>query len=207
MLQRIKSNSKRPNPARLDSLIRMVVQKNVFYSQGIPRSMNNIEEVYKFVLISPQLNLTLTSGAVASTSSLDPTVRIDTWSRWTACFKQYIVAAVRVESGFNKVTTQQGQVFIRVGEDSNSPASTIVRSERGALSLVDPYDERQACLTTRWQPRSAEDMNWTQTSVGFAQCYLQTYADPTNTGTSAADSTSVISHVIYYTLLFRYLAA
>jgi hypothetical protein len=182
------------------------LRKNVSYRQGITRRNNNIERVYQLTLESPQVNITFSAGGLASSLSLDPTVRIDTWSRWAAVFKQFTVTKVRVASQLNRLGTAQGQVMIRVEEDSAAPSSSIVRAERNALNLVNYQVVDQDSCTTIWEPASAEDLTWCSTGTAFNIAYLKSYADATNTGTAAADSSTVVQHVVIFDIAFRYLA-
>jgi len=183
----------------------MVLRRNVKYIQGVPRGVSNIQETVTIVMPSPLQSLTLTTGGIANATSLDPSARIDTWSRWTAVFSQFLVAKIVVISRLAKVGTTQGSIFVRVDEASSTPTSTIVRSERAQLDLALNQVEDEASSTIVWEPRSMEDVTWASTATGFTPAYLKTYADPTNTLTSAADSTTVVFHSLIYTLVFKYL--
>jgi len=174
--------------------------------RGIPRAFPNIEQTYRIVLTSPQVNLTFSAGSIASALTLDPTTRVDTWSRWSAVFKQFLVTKVSVSSSLNRLGTAQGQVFIRVEEATAAPTSAIVRSERALINLVTYQDVLSDSATSIWKPRSSEDLAWSDTGVAFNLAYLKTYADTTNTGTAAADSATVVTHVVEYEIHFRYLA-
>jgi hypothetical protein len=187
------------------SLVAIMCRKNVTYSRGIPRSFSNIEQTYRVVLIGPQLNLTFSAGGIATASSLDPTVRLDTWSRWAAVFKQFLVSKVTVSHSLLRLGTAQGQVFLRIEETSAVPTSAIVRSERAILGLVNYQDPLADSALSTWKPMSTEDLAWTDTSASFNLAYLKTYADATNTGTAAADSTTIVSHTVEYEIHFRYL--
>lgn len=184
----------------------MVTKKNIRYIQGVPRGVANIEHTYTMVLASSLYSLTLTNGQVANSKSLDITSVVDTWSRWTAVFTQYIIGKIVVVSRVNNSTTAQGSIFVRLDELSSTPSSTSVRSERAQINLFNQQVEDEISCTSVWEPRSSEDMNWQLTSIGATPVYLKTYADPTNTLTSATDSTTRIQSTVYYTVIFRYLA-
>jgi hypothetical protein len=189
-----------------NALLASAMRKNVTYSFGIPRKVLDLERVYQITLISPLVNLTFSAGSLASALSLDPTVRIDTWSRWSAVFRQFIVTGITCCTTLNRLGTAQGQVFTRIEESSAVPTSAIVRAERGIINLVNYQDEEKDSTTARWSPRSAEDVTWTDTGIAYNIAYLKTYADSTNTGTAAADSTTIVTHTIFYHVAFRYFA-
>lgn len=190
---------------RVERLVREVSKKNVRYHNGVPRSLPSIETVVEVPLVSPQINLSFASGGVANTTSLDPTVRIDTFSRWVSIYKQYLVAKIVVISTISNTGSYIGKIFVQVGEDSATPSGVIVREERAELSLATYQSEASSTVVTVWEPQSAEDVTWTNTNTGSALAYLRTYADPTNTGTTGADSATRITHQVYYTMMFRYL--
>ncbi len=190
-------------------MIKFLTMKNVRYSQGIPKSIQDLERVYTIDIVSPIVSSTLTTGAKATSTSLDVTSRVDTFSRWATVFKQYVVLGITVVSqisGTNGGSAANGQIWQRVEEDSSAPSGAMVKAEKAVISLHAPSDDKMNSSVIMWRPTSSEDLEWIATGTGFANCYLKTYADPTNTGTSASDSSSQISSLIYYTVAFRYLA-
>ncbi len=189
--------------------LKILTLKNVKYIQGVPRPMLDLERVYVIELVSPQITQTLVSGTKATSTSLDPTARLDGWaSRWASVFKQYVVLSCRVITSVqatNGGAAANGSFFIRVEEDSSAPTGSIVRAERGVLNLHAPSDDKQTACVACWEPTSSEDLEFISTGTGYAMSYFKVYADPTNTGTSASDlSSSVVSYVVYR-LAFRYL--
>ncbi len=187
----------------------LLTLKNVKYTQGVPRNMLDLERVYVVELVSPQVTNTLASGSKATSTSLDPTARLDSWSsKWAAVFKQYVVLSCQVVSQIqatNGGAAANGSIFVRIEEDSAAPTGAMVRAEKGVLNLHAPSDDKQTACIARWEPTSSEDLEFISTSTGYAMSYLKVYADPTNTGTSASDSSSTIVSYVVYRLAFRFL--
>lgn len=184
--------------------------KNVSYISGIPKSISNIEKVYQFILPSPLLSQTATAGQIATSASLDITTRVDSWARWTAVFKQYCITKVQIASRVAKLDyagSPQGEVFIRLEEDNAVPTGSIVRAEHAVLNLADFQNSSDVSCTSVWKPTSAEDLQWVNCSAGANPSYLKVYMDPTNTLSSAGDSTTRICHLMYFHVAFRYLAS
>lgn len=205
----MKKSQKRFTNRAENAMVRAMEVRNVIYQQGVPKSINSIEQTYSIDLVSSRLTNTLTAGSLSVATSLDPTSRIDSWNRWSAVFKQYFVVKIRAVYSIDKLDysgTPLGQVFFRIEEDNSVPTGSIVRQERGTISLAMFQDEEKNSGNILWTPRSAEDLEWIATASGFAPAYLKTYADPTNTGTVAADSTTRVSVTFYYRIVFRYLA-
>ena len=193
---------------RETQLLSYLMQKNVKYIQGIPEKPFDVEKVYVIELISPMVSSTLASGVKATSTSLDPTVRLDNWSsRWAAVFKQYCVLSCKVftyTQGTNGGAPANGSWFFRIEEDSTSPTSAIVRSERAQINLHAPSDDKESSCVCVWEPTSSEELEFVSTGTGFAMAYFKSYADPTNTGTSASDSSSQVATYLVYRIAFRY---
>ncbi len=207
MQRRFKKNDGGSKAER--SALKVLMTKNVSYRQGIPSSVQDLEKVYILNLVSAQTSSTLVSGTKATSTSLDPTARIDNWaSRWGTAFKQYCVLSVHAVSSIqatNGGSAANGQIWQRVEEASAAPDGGMVRAEKLVLSLHAPSDDLASSGVITWRPTSSEDLEFISTSTGYAMAYLKTYADPTNTGTSASDSSSQIVTLIYYRIAFRYL--
>jgi hypothetical protein len=190
-----------PNP------IAYLTQKNVKYISGIPRSISNIEKVYQLVIPSSFLSSSLTAGSIASSSTLDPLTRLDSFStRWAAVFRQYCVTKIVVALSItNASSTPAGTIWAQIQENNSVPGSSSVGEERSVIYLNAPNDpsKNSACIT--WVPRSAEDLTWTDTATNLAICYLKIYGNTTNTLTSGGDSSTRVSAMIYYHIAFRYL--
>lgn len=184
-----------------------LLRKNVKYMEGIPRSIVDIERVYQFCLVSSSFSSTLSAGGTATSSSLDPTSRIDTFtSRWGVVFRQYLVLKVRVAVAFNFTNTAgTGQIWVQIQENNAVPSSTAVREEKSILYIASPQDYSRNSAMIEWTPRSAEDMDFIDTSAAFNPAYLKIYANTTNTLTNAADSTTQVTYQVYYDIAFRYL--
>lgn len=199
------------NLAKAPRLPAVLTRKNVKYIAGIPRGLDDFERVYQVVLVSPRVTSTLTAGIVATSTTLDPYTKVDSFSRWAAVFKQYLIQKIVVATAIDKLdyaNSPMGSAFIRIEEDNAVPTSTIVRAEKSIIRFASFQDDDTNSSTAVWTPASAEDMTWLSTSSGSSTvAFLKTYADPTNTGTSASDSVSRLSSVVYYHLAFRYLAA
>ncbi len=194
-------NSKPSNP-----LLAAALRKNVIYKEGIPKSVYNYEKVYELVLPSTLQAYTLTTGGIASATSLDPSSRIGTWSRWSAIFQQFIVLKMTVTLQTVLNSTGIGEVWGQVRESSSTPTSAMATQERAVVSLAAYQDPLKNSFTITWTPRSAEDVTFTSTNTGFTPAYFAVYADSTNTLTSASDNTTKLALSIYYHLAFRYLA-
>ncbi len=206
--RRVKNSDLSPiSSTNVEKIIKQVTRRNVRYIQGIPRSIANVENTYTIVLVSSLQALTLTTGGIANATSLDITSRVDTWSRWSAVFNQYIIGKIVVATRVNNSTNAQGSIFVKLDETSSTPSSTMIRSERAQINLFNSQVEDEISCTSVWEPRSAEDMTWVTSTTGATPIYLKTYADPTNTLTNSGDSTTKIVHTLYYTVIFRYLAS
>ncbi len=191
-----------------ESAIRALMVKNISYSLGIGRRVEDIERVYVIELVSTQTTQTLTTGGIATSTSMDPTTRIDSFSRWAAVFKQYTVlecTATTQVLGTNGGAAANGQIWVRVEEESGAPTSGIVRSEKAVLNLHAPSDDKQSSCTIKWRPSSSEDLAFIYTGTGFAFAYHKVYANSSITGTSATDSSSQLVTLFYYRVAFRYL--
>lgn len=184
-----------------------LLRKNVRYSEGIPRSIVDIERVYRFILCSNQSSSTLSAGSTSTSSSLDPTSRIETFtSRWGVVFRQYLVLKATVVMNLDFVNTAgTGQIWGQIQENNTVPSATAIREEKAILYIASSQDYTRNSATIEWTPRSAEDMAFIDTSTVFNPAYLKIYANSTNTLTNAADSTTRVSWMVYYEIAFRYL--
>lgn len=187
----------------------ILLKKNVVYKTGIPRGLDDFERVYQMILVAPAVTNTLTAGGIATSTTLDPYTRVDSFSRLAAVFKQYLVQKIVVATTLDRVdysNSPMGSLYVRIEEDNSVPASTIVRSEKAIIRMTSFQDEDTNSCTSVWVPSSSEDLAWTSTSAGFAMAFLKNYANSGVTGTSASDSVTRVSNVCYYHVAFRYLA-
>lgn len=184
-----------------------LLRRNVRYMEGIPRSVVDIERVYRFTLTSSAFSSTLSAGSTSTSSTLDPTARIDSFtSRWGSVFRQYLVLKARVVVAFNFTNASgTGQIWAQIQENNTVPNSTAVREEKAILYIASPQDYSRNSANIEWTPRSMEDMDFTDTSTGINIAYLKLYANTTNTLTSASDSTTQVTYTVYYDIAFRYL--
>ncbi len=186
------------------------LRKNVHYYQGISRAIQDIEKVYVIDLISAQVQNTLSAGSLAVSTTMDPVTRLDNWaSKWAAVFKQYMVLEIKAVSAIQSTSSgapANGQIWARIEEENAVPTGSIVRAERAILNLHAPSDDKQAAVTCVWTPTSAEDLDFISSSSGFALAYHKLYANTTNTGTAASDSSSQVTTQFIYRIAFRYLA-
>lgn len=167
--------------------------------------MSDIQRPVEIKVISMLNRYTMSSGALASTPSLSPNSWINGFNtHWATAFKQYVVLKAQVFVTPVFVGTAQGQVWVRITEDSTSPDGSMVNAERGVITLDSVEDDRASKVSMTWTPHSAEDLTFTSTSSGLDFAYLKVYANSTNTGSSASDSTTQISVQVLYTIAFRY---
>jgi hypothetical protein len=201
-----RGNQKRGQMRRKsDSLLKQLTVKNVSYMEGIRRSINDIETVHKFLIPSPYLSSSLSSGAIATASTLDPTVRLDSFSKWAACFKQYLVLSITAVTVVSTTGSSVGTIWQQIAEDNSVPTGALVSEEKAIISLVAGNDPSKNSCTIVWRPKSAEDMAWTATGTSLALVYLKTYGNTINTLTSGGDSSTRVSTMFFYEIAFRYL--
>jgi len=140
--RRKQKNSSIVNTPRLPALL---LKKNVTYQQGIPKNLDDFERVYQMILVSAPLTNTLTVGGIASSTTLDPYTRVDSFSRLAAVFKQYLVQKIVVASTLDRVdytNSPMGSWYVRIEEDNAVPASSIVRSEKAIVRLTSSKTKR-----------------------------------------------------------------
>lgn len=199
----------RPSRKSKNELLASITRKNVWYSNTVPRNIIDLERVTRMELPSALVSSTISAGGIASATTLDASVKISNFSNWAAVFKQYVILGIRIVTTIAKLdytNSPQGQVWVRVDEDNAVGSGALVRAEKGVLDLAAFQDSETNSVITTWEPRSSEDLAWAATGTGYTPCYLKTYADPTNTLTSASDSTTRVCSQIYYMIAFRYLA-
>lgn len=208
MLSRRKSKKANASDNRgLNDIMKFLTHKNVRYTQGLSPRMSDLENVYKITLVSQLNRYTMSSGALTSAPSLSPNGQINAWnSKWATAFKQYCVLRARAYVVPVLVGTAQGQVWTRVEETSTAPGGEMTNAERGVITLDSTEDDRASKVCIEWTPASSEDILWTDTASAINFSYLKIYANSTNTGTSASDSTTQVSTQIVYDIVFRYLA-
>jgi hypothetical protein len=147
----------------------------------------------------------MSAGALTSTPSLTPSSWINAFNtHWAAVFRQYVVLKAEVFVTPLLVGTAQGQVWTRISEESAAPDGSMVNAERGVLNLDSTEDDRASKVCMIWTPHSAEDMTFTSTSSAIDFAYLKIYANQTNTGTAAGDSTTQVGVQVLFHLAFRY---
>lgn len=181
------------------------MRKNVSYVEGIPRSVTDIERVYQMIIPSVMSSSTLVTGNVATSTSLDPTARINSWgSTWGASFRQYCVTKIVIAASFKYSTNGSGMIWLQVTEDSANPTGLITAEEKAVLMINAPSDPLKNSATITWTPRSSEDLAFTSVGTSFVPAYYKVYGNTTNTGTSAGDSTTSVNAIFYYHIAFRY---
>lgn len=202
MLSKTQRSSRRNRP----SILAMLTSRNVVYKEGVPRSVVNIEKVYEFVLVAPYVSSSLSAGGLATSTTLDPYTRLNTFSRWAAVFRQYFVTKIIVVSSIStNYSSPTGVVWQKIEENNAVPNGSMVSEEKAILYLTAPQDQSKNSATITWVPRSSEDLTWIDTGSGQAPCFLKTYGDTTNTLTTGADSSTRVSSMVYYHIAFRYL--
>jgi hypothetical protein len=191
-------------------MVKALLVRNVRYVSGMARNFHSIQDVVVLELISPLIQQALASGVRATSLGLDPTARLSNWSTiWQVAFKDFAVLSMKIGCNLmstNSGTAANGEVWFRVEEDTNTPTSAIQRAERAVISIHAPSSHDETSCEMHWKPSSSEDIAFGPTSVAFSPAYLKTWADPTTTGTAAADSTSTVGITIVYRIAFRYLA-
>ncbi len=189
-----------------DPLVRAAMSRNVKYIEGVPRSIADWDRVYEVTIPSALTINTFSAGSITASLQLNPVSIVSTFSRFAAVFAQYLVAKIVVVNRILTIGTAQGEVWTQIVEDSASPSGILARQQHGVVALSAASDTAKNSVTMVWQPMSAEDVTWTSTGTGLVAAYSRLYADTTNTGTAAGDSSTKISTEVYFQCLFRYLA-
>ena len=201
----LRKHSRRRSKRESDPMLRSLLVRNVRYAEGVDRKVVDIEQVYKFRLPTPYLNNTLSSGSLASSASLDPVSRLDSFAKWAACFRQYLVLSITAVSSISASGIAQGHFWMQIQEANSVPTGAMVSEEKAVVSLNALNDTNKNSCTIVWKPKSSEDLVWTDCGTPLNLAYFKVYGNTTNTLTSVSDSTSKVSTMFIYEIAFRYL--
>lgn len=156
--------------------------------------------------IPVKLTSIVTTGLIANEQSMNPnsgTVGIETFSRYTAVFREYRIDSIRMEIIPLGIYTGATYFFF---SERQLTTPTFYEAFTQEATLLKNNEQLAKNKFLTWKNSDYSDSTWTTTGVNLAPCFFETYTDNANLGSPVAATELYLLRPTYY-LRFRGLSS